>query len=247
MRERVEVGKDYGAFQIISIDENYPTKNRHYITKCLNCGKVFSLTGQNILKYQNRGCLDCRKNENREKREDDARKYIGKTYGDLEIIGLSGIQEKSNRSVVMMACRCHKCQKITEVPLPRLKSGGAKECAKCAQKNLKMGGEIVKSASIDGTLITAIDGRRKKNKNNSSGYNGISWSKQTSKWRAYINFRRKQYSLGSYDKIEDAINARKSAEKEIYGSFLDWYAENYSEQWEKVQKRNCEDKIRKQK
>ena len=83
MRERVEVGKDYGAFQIISIDENYPTKNRHYITKCLNCGKVFSLTGQNILKYQNRGCLDCRKNENREKREDDARKYIGKTYGCL--------------------------------------------------------------------------------------------------------------------------------------------------------------------
>lgn len=57
------------------------------------------------------------------------------------------------------------------------------------------------------------------------------------KYRAYINFKRKQYYLGLYEKIEDAVFARKQAEKHVYGEFLDWYASEHPEEWEKINKK----------
>ena len=57
------------------------------------------------------------------------------------------------------------------------------------------------------------------------------------KYRAYINFQHKQYHLGSYEKLEDAIRARKVAEEKIYGTFLNWYAETYPENWGKLNKK----------
>ncbi len=42
--------------------------------------------------------------------------------------------------------------------------------------------------------------------------------------------------MGIYLNMEDAIRARKSAEKEVFGNFLKWYQETYPEQWERIQK-----------
>ena len=50
-------------------------------------------------------------------------------------------------------------------------------------------------------------------KNNSSGVTGVSFDKRRVKWQAYINRSGKKISLGSYENITDAINARKNAEK----------------------------------
>ena len=113
---------------------------------------------------------------------------------------------------------------------------GRKYAIIAEKKNLAKGHEILKIASVGGTSITAIDGRRKINKNSSTGYNGISYMPKIGKYRAYINFQRKQYTLGLHEKIEDAILARKCAEKEIYGNFLGWYANEYPEKWEKLNK-----------
>lgn len=49
-------------------------------------------------------------------------------------------------------------------------------------------------------------------KHNSSGYKGVSWHKPRQKWRAYIFLDYKQTHLGLFDKIEDAIDARRCAE-----------------------------------
>lgn len=51
--------------------------------------------------------------------------------------------------------------------------------------------------------------------NNSTGYRGISKMKN-GKFRAYIKKDNKQISLGLYNKIEDAIEARQKAEKELF-------------------------------
>ena len=51
-----------------------------------------------------------------------------------------------------------------------------------------------------------------KRKNNSSGVQGVRVL-PSGKFCAYIMVNRKQLSLGSYDDLEDAISARKSAEK----------------------------------
>ncbi len=49
-------------------------------------------------------------------------------------------------------------------------------------------------------------------KSNKSGHMGVSWAKREKKWRAHITFNRKTHHLGYFDKIEDAVSARKSAD-----------------------------------
>lgn len=53
-------------------------------------------------------------------------------------------------------------------------------------------------------------------KHNTSGYKGVSWHKQHSKWMAYIKHNSKHIHLGYFDKIEDAVKARKTAEKKYF-------------------------------
>lgn len=54
---------------------------------------------------------------------------------------------------------------------------------------------------------------------NTSGISGVSWRADRNKWRAYINSDYKQIRLGYFDRKEDAILARLSAEKALYGEF----------------------------
>lgn len=81
---------------------------------------------------------------------------------------------------------------------------------------------------IDGTSVTLLAkaGNRLVS-TNSSGYNGVYLNRKTQKWTAQIGFKGKNYYLGSYVKIEDAVNARKEAQERIYGEFLEWYYDTY--------------------
>lgn len=48
---------------------------------------------------------------------------------------------------------------------------------------------------------------RSKNKNNTSGVTGVSWSKRDSKWTARCHVGGKNHFLGQFDSIEDAAQA----------------------------------------
>lgn len=50
-------------------------------------------------------------------------------------------------------------------------------------------------------------------KHNSSGHKGVSWHKPRKKWRAYIFVGYTQIHLGLFDKVGDAVKARKQAER----------------------------------
>jgi hypothetical protein len=54
---------------------------------------------------------------------------------------------------------------------------------------------------------------RSTNSDNTSGHTGVSWYKPYSKWRAQIKHNHKVIHLGYFTNIEDAIAARKAAEK----------------------------------
>lgn len=45
--------------------------------------------------------------------------------------------------------------------------------------------------------------------NNKSGYTGVTWHKNTGKWRATIQVNGRQVSLGLHEKIEDAVRFRQ--------------------------------------
>ena len=44
---------------------------------------------------------------------------------------------------------------------------------------------------------------------------------------AEIMFKKKKYYLGRYSEKETAIKARKRAEEELFGNFLEWYHNEY--------------------
>lgn len=67
---------------------------------------------------------------------------------------------------------------------------------------------------------------QKVNCNNKCKHKGIYYDKERNKWRAEIEFNQKKYRLGRFDTIEEAIEARKQAEKELFGEFA--YQENNS-------------------
>jgi len=49
-------------------------------------------------------------------------------------------------------------------------------------------------------------------RHNSSGHKGVSWHAPRQKWRAYIFLDYRQTHIGLFDKIEDAVAARRRAE-----------------------------------
>lgn len=55
---------------------------------------------------------------------------------------------------------------------------------------------------------------------NSSGAKGVSWFKQSNKWRAYITVSDKHMHLGLFDNINDAIKVRDRAEKEYMAASI---------------------------
>jgi len=59
----------------------------------------------------------------------------------------------------------------------------------------------------------------KKPSHNTSGYKGVCWDKNRSKWMAYITINNKFKSLGRYDQIEDAHLAYTNAAKLHFGNF----------------------------
>lgn len=140
--------------------------------------------------------------------------YVGKRFGQLTVLGYWGKKDGMHR----WECRCD-CGNLTVVGQTLLQTGKTKSCgclqAKVLVNNMKF---------VDGTSVTQLENASKRLiSTNTSGYNGVYKSKKTGKWNAQICFKSKTYYLGSYDKIEDAVQARKKAEDRIYGEFLEWY------------------------
>lgn len=53
------------------------------------------------------------------------------------------------------------------------------------------------------------------NYNNTSGTSGITWFNQTGQWRVRINHNGNRISLGLFDTIDEAVAARKGAERSL--------------------------------
>lgn len=52
-----------------------------------------------------------------------------------------------------------------------------------------------------------------------NGVTGV--TKRGNRYRAYITFKQKQYHLGYFATFEEAVAARKQAEKDFFGKFLE--------------------------
>lgn len=74
----------------------------------------------------------------------------------------------------------------------------------------------------EGTSVTMIRAAKSGRliKSNTSGYNGVYFSKKRGMWIAQITFKGKTRYLGAFRQLSDAVKARQKGE-EIYDEFLE--------------------------
>lgn len=137
---------------------------------------------------------------------------IGQQYGGLTVLAPAG--NIGGRTAWL--CRC-SCGRETVVKTHHLRSGHTKSCG-CRSSSggaRKMRGLTY----IDGTCVEMLAANTVR-RNNTSGVPGVDWVASKRLWRAMICFKGRRYYLGGYKKFEDAVRARKQAEKELFEPFL---------------------------
>ncbi|MBE6666531.1 MAG: AP2 domain-containing protein [Ruminococcaceae bacterium] len=143
---------------------------------------------------------------------------VGRRFGKLEVIGRSEKRgSRGARTVPLWECRC-ECGAICYKATDTLTNPELSMCNDCVGKYAteKM---REKAGFVDGTQISRIKSD-KPIATNTSGVRGVYYDKKTKKWRARLKFKGKLMNFGTYENFDDAVKARKRAEEEYYGEFL---------------------------
>ena len=141
----------------------------------------------------------------------------GKTFGRLKVLRLAG---KDKRNKALWECEC-ECGNIVTISRNNLIRSDIKSCGCLQQNNYKnrVYYNNLKKGYIENTNIAYLKSD-KLSKANKSGCKGVYFQKKSGKWIAQIRFKKKCYYLGIFDKLEDAIKARKKAEEKLHKEFL---------------------------
>jgi hypothetical protein len=141
---------------------------------------------------------------------------IGKTFGELEVIHKAKNPE-TNHTEWLCRCSCGNEKRIKGYSLLQghYKSCGCKRVIK-RDKGVK---QHIDRDSVQGTRKSAL--KAKLHANNSSGVKGVMFLKSRGKWKAYIGFKGKQITLGYFEKLEDAVAARRLAEEKYHKPILE--------------------------
>ena len=141
----------------------------------------------------------------------------GQRYGRLTVLGPA--ENIGTRTA--WRCRCD-CGQETVVKTCHLRTG---HVSSCGCMSVKRNPESALGLTyIDGTCVEMLRAGTVR-RNNTSGVPGVDWWASKGRWRAAICFKRKRHYLGSYGRFEDAVKARKRAEEEYFGRFLQEYEE----------------------
>lgn len=157
----------------------------------------------------------------------DRKIVMGDIFGKYEVIGDTGKRNESKNKIYLV--RHIETNEVKETLLISLKRGDStgyrsssenKEFVKNVINPLAMKYMTEKDLK-EGTRLSALKDYLPSD--NTSGFRGVNYRKDTKKWRAYINFKGKNISLGSFNNKQDAINARLDAEEKYFKPILEKY------------------------
>lgn len=129
----------------------------------------------------------------------------GQSFGDLKVLEPTG-RSAPDRSLYWK-CRCSRCGTIKEIPANQLQKGAQISCGCGKARRLQE-----TNGYVDGTCLKNVLSD-KVSSNNTSGYKGV--YRKNGKWGAKIQYKKKTYYLGVYDRLEEAVQARKQAENRV--------------------------------
>lgn len=192
--------------------------NRKYWTCRCKCGYVKDVYYANLLNGKSKRCVSC---GIKNKQKNIENKRIGEKFGRLTI------KEKDPLKNNSYFCKC-ECGNIKSISYKQLLSGKTKSCG-CLKKEVSKESGFKYKMNLENAHLkyykenTSLKSLQQKlSKNSTTKVKGVSKLKN-GKYRAYINLKRRQINLGSYETIEEAERARKKAEEEYYKPIIDKY------------------------
>ena len=152
----------------------------------------------------------------------------GRRYGRLLVLGPSDRRDGSN---IVWRCRCD-CG--TEIEVSGRHLGSPTVSCGCQRRDRAAanlaGDRAEKLGQVEQTNLSRIRSAAPQ-KNNRSGYRGVSWHKYphgSGRWVATIYFQRRRYRLGFYDTPEEASKAYIAAKEHIHLDFAEWYEQQHN-------------------
>lgn len=141
---------------------------------------------------------------------------VGKEFGRLTVVKDTGKRDISRQKIWL--CKC-ECGRSIETSTGCLHRGESKSCGclkiEAANKAQK------KRTLTNGSCVESFNAKLQKN--NTSGHVGVTKSRNGLRWRSQIMYKHKGYCIGTYDTIDQAIEARKEAESHLFVDFEEWF------------------------
>lgn len=197
-------GRRFG--RLLVIEECAERKRRSVMWKCqCDCGNIAYVSSKDLQRNKEKSC-GCKGTNNIN--------HVGKTYGKMKVLAETA---KRKRKSIIWNCQCEYCGSYKELSTadliqPTLDGCGCKRAKHIRETNML----------YQGTSIRQITDEKNR-KNNTSGVKGVYKHKKNGTYIAYITLQRKQHYLGSYMTLEEAKQARKQAEEEMYKPIVESY------------------------
>lgn len=216
-------GQRFGALTVIGRAHSVSGRT---LWRCVcDCGKECVQEGYNLRKglATSCGCGIARREKRKGKGTGAKVDYTGQTFGRL-----TAIRHVSHGKWLW---RC-SCGNETIAKPADVKNGKPASCG-CAlresSRNRASEGNVFDH--YDGTSVSVIRAivSGKVRRNNASGCTGISVRRNAASvsYRARIMVRWKEINLGTYASMDDAVTARKDAERKYFGEIISEYDFNH--------------------
>ena len=212
-RDKDLEGKRFGKLTAVCATGESRNGSRLWKCRC-DCGNEIEVTRADLIHNIRRSCGCMRMNLGED--------LPGRRFGKLTVTKVLR-REKGN---VFVECRCD-CGNTVETTYTNLL---AREHHSCGCDLPERMPEILeKRGNVEGTSLGII-ASEKLLSTNKSGVKGVYWQKKTHRWIAQIQFQGRKRHLGCFETLEEAAEARKKAEQELYEPVLqkhsDWVAYN---------------------
>lgn len=201
------IGRQYGRLTVEALADSSHSGGRRWLCRC-ECGNSAVILETNLKRLHTKSC-GCLKSP----------QLAGQVFGNLTVLGRSDKRgSRGRRTTPLWECRC-ECGNIVYRAKDTLTNDACSMCPECAAQYATQRARE-EAGYIEGTQLSKIKNVTL-SATNTCGCRGVYYEIKSGRWRAQIIFQSKRYYLGIYKNLDDAIKARKAAEADFYGGFLE--------------------------
>lgn len=200
--------RKFGNLTVVGRSKKRTTMGAYWTCLC-RCGRSCEATASELIsgKKTHCGCLSVKNYAYAD--------IAGQRFGRLTAVYPT--KKRGRGGSVVWHCRC-ECGKEIDASYNDLMYSNLKSCG-CQKKehDQKLPSFLI---HVDGTSVDMLKSKKIPT-DNTTGYKGVYLVR--GKYIAKIVFQKKQYFLGTYEKIEDAAAARKQAEEVLFDGVAEHY------------------------